>query len=285
MDELLHLPLSDIRGDALLRDRLMLDEVALAALQRSILAEGLRQPVEVFALEDAAGPGHGRIAGLRRLTVFRRLDAAAPGGRFATIPAFLRRPPTLADAVAAMVGENELHAPVSPWEKGTLVLRCVDEGLFANFDGAVEALYPALTRQARSRLRGFALVVETLEGRLAEPCSLSVARMDRLAAACRAGLAELMHAILDEHRDSGAETQWRALAPAVAEAVLAPEDPEPVPGRAPRTRRALRLHSGVTLRREWTRTGWILRIDARHADHPGIVDDILDLVERWFQQG
>lgn len=38
------------------------------------------------------------------------------------------------------------------------------------------------------------------------------------------------------------------------------------------------------VRREWTREGWNIRIDARHADHPGIVDDILDYVEEWFQK-
>lgn len=37
------------------------------------------------------------------------------------------------------------------------------------------------------------------------------------------------------------------------------------------------------VRREWTRDGWNICIDARHADHPGIVDDILDYVEEWFQ--
>ncbi|PTX02915.1 hypothetical protein [Pararhodobacter aggregans] len=72
------------------------------------------------------------------------------------------------------------------------------------------------------------------------------------------------------------------------------EGPRPLgpdPGRAalfPRPRgrphRVLRLNSGNTLRREWTPSGWTIRIDARHAAHPGIVDDILEYVEKWFQK-
>jgi ParB family chromosome partitioning protein len=293
METTLSLPLDLIREDALLRDRLALDDDALDTLVQAIAAEGLRHPIEVFALDPdpdpAASPPHqpwGLISGLRRLTALRRLHAADPSGRWATIPATLRQPGSIAGAMAAMVSENEARAPVTPWEKGALLVRAVEAGVFPTLDAAVEALFPMLTRQARSRLRGFALVVETLDGALAAPRGLSVTRMDRLAAACRGGLADLMHAILADHRAAGPDAQWAALAPAVAEAVLTPDDDAPAaPGRAPRPRRMLHLRSGVTLRREWTRTGWILRINARHADHPGIVDDILDHVEAWFQKG
>ena len=65
------LPLADIDASAIPRDRTALDPAALALLQRSILAEGLRQPVEVFPLEGAIP--YALISGLRRLTVFRTL--------------------------------------------------------------------------------------------------------------------------------------------------------------------------------------------------------------------
>jgi len=275
---LLHLSLADIRADALLRDRLALDPADLAALETSIATEGLRQPVEVFAPDRADGPPYALISGLRRLTAMRNLDARHPGGRFARIPAFLRQPETLAGALAAMVSENEIRAAISPWEKGTLALRCVEEGLFANLDTAIDALFPALTRQARSRLRGFALVVETLDGALSDPCTLSAARMDRLAAACRAGLSDLLRAVLADLPGAAPDRQWHALTPALSEALMAEPD-FPRPGRP---RRLLHLKSGVTLRREPCRGGWILRITGKDARHPGIVDDILDHVEEWF---
>lgn len=284
--DITRLPLDQIDANALPRDRLTLDAPDLAALQDSIATEGLRQPVEVFPIH---GPQPwGLISGLRRLTAFRALDALRPGA-YATIPAFIRQPADVPTALALMVSENEIRAPVTPWEKGALLLTTTRYGLFANPESAADALYPALSRQARSRLRGFAQVVQTLDGLLTDPRTLSTARMDRLAAACRAGLDDLMIETLRAHPGESTQAQWSALLPVVAEALLTPEDdthPQTLPNRrAPRPRRVLRLHSGITLRREWTPQGWLIRIDARHAAHPGIVDDILDLVERWFQKG
>ncbi|MFA5538735.1 MAG: hypothetical protein WDA23_05995 [Gemmobacter sp.] len=117
----LAIPLAGIRDDALPRDRLTLDEAALGPLTVSILAEGLRQPIELFPVADPGdpdGPPYGLISGLRRLTVFRRLAARNPEGPHATIPAFLRAPESI---TAAMVSENEMRAPVTPWEKGALI--------------------------------------------------------------------------------------------------------------------------------------------------------------------
>jgi len=282
MTEILHIPLDDIDDSALLRDRLTLDEHALTTLHASILTDGLRQPIEVFA--QHGDTPYALISGLRRLTVFRRIHARHPD-RCATIPVFLRAPTDVAQAMALMVGENEVRSAITPWEKGTLILGCVENGLFPNLDTATEALFPALSRQAQSRLRGFALVVQSFDGALTNPRNLSARRMDRLAAACRAEMIDLVLMTLDEHHGAGLETQWRALVPTITEAILTPEDPEIDPKPNGRPRRALRLRSGVTLRREWTRTGWTIRINAKHSEHPEIVDDILDVVEKWFQEG
>jgi len=280
-----HIAPTDILDDALIRDRTEIEEVALGELTVSIVEDGLRQPIEVFLRSDPGdGPRYGLIAGLRRLTVFRTLHANQPD-RYPTIPAFVRQPADVAAAMAAMVAENELRAQITPWEKGTLLVASVQQQVFPTLDAACDALFPSLSRQARSRLRGYALVVETLEGALTDPRTIPSHRMDRLAAACRGGLGDLMCAILADHRHLSPETQWHALAPAIAEAILLPEDNARTSHtRDPRPRRELRLFSGVTLRRELTPTGWIIRINAKHARHPGIVDDILDYVERWFQR-
>ncbi len=279
MTDILQIPLNQIDATALLRDRLTLDPHDLCTLQTSILSDGLRQPIEVFA--QHGDTPYALISGLRRLTAFRQINARHPD-QCATIPAFIRQPKDAAQAMALMVAENEIRAPITPWEKGALLQNCIAHGLFPNLDTATEALFPALNRQAHSRLRGFALVVQTFDGALTDPRTLSSRRMDRLAAACRAGLTDLMHMTLDEHHGAGLETQWRALVPTITEAILTP-DPVAEPNTRPR--RALRLRSGITLRREWTRTGWLIRINAKHTDHPEIVDDILDMVEKWFQEG
>ena len=148
------LPLADIDASAIPRDRTALDEGALALLQRSILAEGLRQPIEVFPLEGAIP--YALISGLRRLTVFRTL--APHLTRFATIPAFIRTPPDIPAALAAMVSENEARADVTPWEKAQLILTCVEDGHFPTPDAALLGLFPYLTPANRSRLRAVVTV-------------------------------------------------------------------------------------------------------------------------------
>jgi ParB family chromosome partitioning protein len=281
------LPLDQIRDDALLRDRAVLDPGLVDELLASVLAEGLRQPIEVWALSQPIdGQRYGLISGLRRLTVFRRLAASPSGAAFATIPAFVRTPQDLPAAMAAMVSENEIRADISPWEKGALIAATVEDGVFPTPDAAVAALYPALPRQKRGRLRAFALVVEELGGTLTSPERLTVARMERLAACLRGGYAPLILDILADNRGLTLETQWAALAPVFAEAAATPADevlPHPLhtPGRP---RRLLHLRQGLTLRREWTRTGWCLHFTGPEAKKGGLMDDVIDEIERLFQR-
>lgn len=276
----MRIPLTQIDATALLRDRTTLDPAAQAALETSIAAEGLRTPIEVWRLTTPRPPfRYGLIAGLRRLTAFQALARTNPA--FATIPATLRTPASVPAAMAAMVTENEIRAQISPWEKGRLVTAAVEEGHFDTPDAAVAALYPALSRQARARIRSFAAVVEALDGTLATPESLTIVQIERLAAALRAGFEDLIHATLAPHRSASLATQWSALAPVLAES-LSPraETPVQTPGRP---RRMLHLKQGLTIRREMTRTGWILRFSGPEARSGALIDDVLDRVEAWFQ--
>ena len=138
------IPLTEIDAQALPRDRAHMDPEALDELRLSILQEGLRHPIEVWRKSD--GTGYGLISGHRRLTVFRQLERTA-------IPAVLRTPASVPEALSAMVSENEIRAQISPWEKAMLVLTCCDEGLFQGEDAAIAALFPAISRQKRARLR------------------------------------------------------------------------------------------------------------------------------------
>jgi len=45
------------------------------------------------------------------------------------------------------------------------------------------------------------------------------------------------------------------------------------------------LHQGLTITREPTPTGWLLRFTGPQAKSPGLVDDVLDKVEEWFGRG
>ena len=272
MQSPIEIPLSEIDADALPRDRNVIDATLMAELEYSVATMGLRQPIEVWELHSPRPPfRYGLISGSRRLAACRDLGHGA-------IPAFLRTPASIPQAMAEMVAENELRAQITPWEKGRLIMAAVNEGQFDTPDAAVAALYPAQSRQTRGRLRGFALVVEALDRLLATPERLSTRQMDRLAGALRAGWEEMIEATLMPLRDLGLESQWAALTPLLTESQSA----EPAPTN-PRPRRLLHLKQGLTIRREMTRTGWILRFSGPEARSGGLIDDVLDEVERWFQ--
>jgi ParB family chromosome partitioning protein len=91
---------------ALARDRAVTDPVALAELRDSILAHGLRMPIEVFTLADPVdGRAVGLISGFRRLAAVREL-ASWGLPRHDRIAAFVRTPGSIAAAMTAMVEEN-----------------------------------------------------------------------------------------------------------------------------------------------------------------------------------
>lgn len=283
MHTILTLPTAEIQPDALLRDRITLDDAALEDLAASIARDGLRQPIEVFALNTPTGPHrYGLISGLRRLTALRLLATRRDNGDFTTIPAFLRTPADVPAAMAQMIAENEIRENLSPWERGATLTAAVTHGLFDTLDQAVAALHPTATRQKRSRLRTLAMVVEATDGLFTTPELLSQAQIERVATCLRGGLAPLIEQILTEHRRESLPSQWSALLPTLTEALTAETDPTPTqPGRP---RRMLHLRQGLTIRREQSRHGWLLRFSGPEARKGGLMDDVMDHVERWFQK-
>ncbi len=72
-----------------------------------------------------------------------------------------------------MVTENEIREPVTPWEKAALILNTIEEGHFDTPDTAIAALFPALPRTTRTRIRNHVSVVEALAPLLTDPTSLT----------------------------------------------------------------------------------------------------------------
>jgi ParB family chromosome partitioning protein len=277
-DPLLTLPLSAIDEAALPRDRTSLCPEALAELRASILASGLRQPVEVFRLAEPDGPRqYGLVSGYRRLAAFRAL--AADGLPFAEIPAFLRAPGTIETALAQMVEENDIRAAVSPFEQGMIAVTATRGGLFPTLDAAVATLYPRASAIKRSRLRSLAHVADALADLLVAPEDLSQRQLLRLAAALRAGFAEVLRTALEESRAADAASQWALLQPVLHEAELSLSDDTPyAPGRP---RRVLRPRANLTLRRELAPEGWVLRFTGRDATGM-LMESVLDEILRLF---
>lgn len=280
MTQIRLLPLTSIDTKALPRDRARMDETALAELTASIRDTGLRTPVEVFALPNAdpAGLCWGLISGHRRLTALTRLAAEDPS-RWAEAPCLVRRPDSRGQALRLMVEENDIRAGLTPWEQGRITVRCRDTGEVETLDAAIALLYPAASRQRRARLRGFAHVVDELDGYLAEPHSLSSNRMERLAAGLRGGFGSFLRESLDitapaTARDPAA--QWAVIENVLRESLEAPRTPSIA--RPGRPKRVLRFKSGLVVRRERTRLGWALHFSGPEAVE-GVMEEIMDRVE------
>ena len=279
-DTVHHIPLTEIDGAALTRDRSGLDEDALTELRLSIAASGLRMPVELFALSEPRPPHrYGLLSGLRRLHAYQALHELTGQERYTAIPAFLRAPGTMAEALAAMVEENEIRAELSPWERGRIALLAHRQEVFGTIEEAVAKLYPAANKVKRSRLRTLAHLADELDGFLTAPERLSLRQALRLAAALSAGFGNVIRTALEESRLDDPQTQWQLLLPILTEAEQPPaEAPKPRPGRP---RRVARPRPGLTIRREQTRDGYTLHFTGGEADS-GLLDAVFDEIERLF---
>jgi ParB family chromosome partitioning protein len=281
------IPLTEIHATALTRDREGLDPEPLRELRLSIAANGLRQPIEVYALpEPVEKNGHprryGLISGLRRLMAFEENHDLTGDPRYATIPAFLRPRGTLAEALATMVEENEIRAGLSPWERGRIAWLAQRQEIFPTIEEAVLRLYPMASRMKRARLSAVAQVVEEFNGVLTNPETLSLRQCLRIATALQAGFGEVIHTALEESKPDNPQAQWKLLAPILTEAETPlPETPKPRPGCP---RRVARPRPGLTIRREQTRDGWCLHFTGREATS-WMLDDVFGDIERMYGPG
>ncbi|WP_299694175.1 ParB/RepB/Spo0J family partition protein [uncultured Tateyamaria sp.] len=277
-DPLRDIPVTQIMPDALPRDRDIHDPEATAELEMSIALEGLRQPIELFELsEPHEGRRYGLISGHRRL-------AACTANGFDTIAAFLRQPADIPAALASMVAENEIRAQISPWEKGRLINQCLHNGLFETEDDAIEKMFRGLSRQKRTRLRSIVMAVQCFDGLFATPERLSIARIERLAAAMRAGWEDLLNDALRTARSDTLAGQWAALEPVIHEA-LNPKYEETAPDTPTAPRRSIKISHKLQIRREYAKSGWILRFSGPEARSPGLMDDVMEVIERTFLPG
>ena len=191
------LPLASVVEDHLIRDRASVDESEMEGLMESLRQRGQQVPIEVVALGEGR---YGLISGWRRLTALRRL--AADGAGEGTVLAFLRRPNGDAEAYLAMVEENEMRADLGFWERGRIVARAVEAGVFEDRRQALNGLFGSVPRARRSKIGSFVGLVEALDGDLRYPEALSE----------KLGLA------LAKRLKDGAEAEVQGLRTALAEA-------------------------------------------------------------------
>jgi len=161
------LPLSQIRLDHLVRDRLARDDEDMAALVSSLRDRGQQTPIEVVAL---AGGGYGLISGWRRCTALAQLHAEGIGN--GTVLAIERRPDDASDAYLAMVEENEIRVGLSYFERARIAAKAVEQGVFDSEKQALLELFRTASRAKRSKIRSFLSVVHEFDGALRFPQSI-----------------------------------------------------------------------------------------------------------------
>lgn len=211
------LAIDAIDQDFIRRDRLVDDEEAMAELEASIAANGLRAPIEV----SKTAQGYGLISGFRRLRAFRRL--AAQEAQFAEIPAFVRAADAGQEAYVSMVEENEVRANLSHYERGRIAVLAVGQGVFPNVEAAVDALFGTASKAKRSKVRSFAKVHEALGDLLQFPTELTEKAGLALATVLRDGGQGRLRAALAEAA-LDAKSEWAALQSAVKVATDTPRD-------------------------------------------------------------
>jgi ParB-like chromosome segregation protein Spo0J len=158
------LPLSQIRLDHLVRDRVPAEDDDMAALVSSLRDRGQQTPIEVVALAQG---GYGLISGWRRCTALVQLHAQGIGD--GTVLAIERRAGEASGAYLAMVEENEIRVGLSYFERARIAAKSVEEGVFETEKVALLALFRAASRSKRSKIRSFLPVVQALDGALRYP--------------------------------------------------------------------------------------------------------------------
>lgn len=210
------LPLSDIRLDHLVRDRIAPTGDAdedMAALMASLRDRGQQAPIEVVALAEG---GYGLISGWRRCTALLALHAQGVGD--GTVLAIERRPDDASDAYLAMVEENEIRLGLSYFERARIALKAVEQGVFETEKQALLNLFRTASRAKRSKIRSFLAVVRALDGVLAFPHAMGERLGLQLSAALErdSGLAQRLRTTLTQAAAQDAQAELTVLTDALA---------------------------------------------------------------------
>ncbi len=279
---ILEIPLDQIQPDAMIRDRTVLIAEEMAELQDSIALNGLRLPIEVFALPDPQpdGPRYGVLSGYRRFKAMQHLFDLTELEKYATIRAILRDPDQMGGAFAAMIEENEIRASLSHFERGRIVVIAVKQGSFINVEEAVNALFPSASKAKRSKIRSFALIFEELGDMLTFPETLKEKEGLRLAQALRGGGEARLREVLASDEPATAEQEAQLLSLALDEFESKPRDlrrggrpAAKLPPSGWQDNRTLHLSSGITLQRDEDSHGHLIRLSGK-----GLSTDLIDSV-------
>lgn len=155
------LALKDVSVHHLSRDRMVLDEAEMKALQASISARGQQTPIEVVDL----GATYGLISGLRRIEALRALGESH-------VLALIKRPDSSQSAYQAMIEENEIRAGLSFYERANIAVAAVAQRIYPNTKAAVKELFANTPKAKRSKILKFVILRDALGATLKFPTAI-----------------------------------------------------------------------------------------------------------------
>jgi ParB family chromosome partitioning protein len=112
------------------------------------------------ALEDGR---YGLISGWRRLGALRELFSETKEAVFESVLDRIHNSPDAAESYVAMVEENEIRVGLSFYERGRIIVRSVNWGVFRSDRVALAQLFAAVSRSKRSNIGQFVILVRQLE--------------------------------------------------------------------------------------------------------------------------
>lgn len=270
---IVEIPLQQIDTTTMTRDRLDMDKDAFEELKVSLQVNGLRLPIEVYAIETADGaPKFGLISGYRRLFAYQELSKIYSES-FQSIKALVRDRSDAAHSFTAMVEENEIRENLSHFERGRIASLAAQQNAFANTEAAVDALFGTASKAKRSKIRSFALIFESLGDLLIYPKDLREKDGLQISNALRLGAEKRLRQTLDDASINTAEEE-RSLLLAVAAEFLE-QAKEPARGGRPKKIAAkpgwvddetVVLSSGVSLQHDHDGSGHFIRVKGSNVD-------------------
>lgn len=269
------IPVDQILADDLIRDRVNMNPEDMQELRVSIQENGLRMPIEVYALEGQSRPW-GLLSGYRRLSAMRDLAAQGGGKEFGFIAALVRTPVGMPEAFVAMVEENEIRSDLSPYERGRIAVEAVRAGAFGSVEDAVNTLFASGSKAKRSKVRSFAAIHEGLGGALSFPQALSERQGLRVASAVKGGHAQALAQALSRFEAGSGADEWALLEPLLKSIEAGPKDVSL--GGRPKAKKAARkvlrklaLPGGVSLSLEAEGAGYAIKLKGK-----GLTDEMLE---------
>ncbi len=289
---LVDLPIDEIDAEVMVRDRATLDADEMLELRLSIAANGLRLPIEVFALPQVGqgGERYGLISGYRRLMAVRELHGLGGKQAHTTIRAIIRPKAQTDAAFVAMVEENEVRAELSQFERGRIAVISAQQGAFLNVEDAVNKLFATGSKAKRSKVRSFALIFEELGDMLEFPDALSEKRGLKLAQVLRQGGESRLRDALASASPVSADEEWAALAAVIDMMDTPAKDPrrggrpkKPPTSAGWRDADTMVTSSGVTIRRQSDSNGFVLRFEGKPVDS-ALMDSLLEEIRYFLEK-